>query len=148
MHGASSMSWSTATRDGLANDRYTGENELRTLNKRQKGRCAHCGRPLADVFHIDHITALARGGDNSLANKQLLCIDCHKLKTFGSKATTLGSDIFEIRKTQRLAKGKKKSKHRWPRRKFGEHKTRDHEADRDNAGGGPIGDGGVDKDGR
>jgi hypothetical protein len=37
---------------------------------------------------------------------------CHKQKTFGSKATSAGSDIHKIAKTKRLAKGPRKRKGR------------------------------------
>lgn len=48
--------------------------------------CAACGR-LTDItgtfapFELDHITALANGGPDTLHNLQVLCIECHEGKT-------------------------------------------------------------------
>ena len=123
--------------------RYTSENEIRTLFRRQHGRCAMCGRMLLDVFHIDHVIALARGGTDTLDNKQLLCISCHRVKTSGTKATSLGSDIFEITKTKRLAKGKKDRKYRWPKRSFRLGQKKRDEGAGHSADGGEASDGGT-----
>ena len=41
----------------------------------------YCGRKLdKDLFHIDHKTAFARGGRDSLSNLQLLCPTCNTRK--------------------------------------------------------------------
>lgn len=32
-------------------------------------------------FHIDHIVPLWQGGGENAANRQLLCVNCHDLKT-------------------------------------------------------------------
>jgi len=36
-------------------------------------------------FHLDHIVALANGGDNGIKNFQVLCIPCHLQKTENEK---------------------------------------------------------------
>lgn len=45
------------------------------------GRCARCGEPEWKRLTVDHIIAKADGGSNSIMNKQLLCVSCHKKKT-------------------------------------------------------------------
>jgi 5-methylcytosine-specific restriction endonuclease McrA len=48
--------------------------------KLQKGKCACCGLPLGDDFHIDHIMPLALGGSNTDDNIQLLKARCNLQK--------------------------------------------------------------------
>lgn len=66
--------------------------------------CGICGEPLGCDAEIDwdHERALARGGTDTLDNIRPVHRDCHKRKTFGTGATTLGSDIHEAAKTKRL----------------------------------------------
>jgi len=42
----------------------------------QRGKCSECRATLRG-FHIDHITPLARGGENCDSNVQLLCASCN-----------------------------------------------------------------------
>jgi 5-methylcytosine-specific restriction endonuclease McrA len=58
----------------------------------------------------DHFNPVAMGGRHDDSNIRPLCKECHKLKTFGSKATTAGSDIHKIAKVKRIAKGGKTRK--------------------------------------
>lgn len=51
--------------------------EIRRL---QKNKCGYCRESLARTFHVDHITALARGGTNDRRNIQLLCPTCNRRK--------------------------------------------------------------------
>lgn len=46
----------------------------------QKGKCACCGLPLGDDYHLDHIMPLALGGENSDKNIQLLRAVCNRQK--------------------------------------------------------------------
>ena len=46
----------------------------------QKGKCACCGLPLGDDFHLDHIVPSALGGPNSDKNIQLLRRKCNMSK--------------------------------------------------------------------
>lgn len=46
----------------------------------QKGKCACCGQPLGDDFHLDHIMPLALGGTNTDDNVQLLRKLCNLQK--------------------------------------------------------------------
>lgn len=41
--------------------------------------CSHCGA--TSDLHIDHIHPVSKGGDNDLANLQLLCADCNIRKS-------------------------------------------------------------------
>ncbi|MFD8611398.1 HNH endonuclease [Streptomyces sp. NPDC059631] len=45
-------------------------------------RCERCGSlVLADVVDVDHVRALARGGEDTDGNVQTLCRPCHGVKT-------------------------------------------------------------------
>ena len=50
------------------------------VHKRDRGKCASCGRRSRKWEH-DHIIPLKDGGSHALDNIQTLCIPCHKLKT-------------------------------------------------------------------
>lgn len=50
--------------------------------ERSGHRCEACGAQLkAWEFVCDHMTALTDGGTNDLANLQILCVACSKVKT-------------------------------------------------------------------
>lgn len=51
------------------------------LMKLQRGKCACCGKPLGDDYHIDHIMPLAMGGKNVDNNIQLLRAKCNLQKS-------------------------------------------------------------------
>jgi len=46
----------------------------------QESRCVYCFSRL-EKFHIDHIVSLAKDGQHSINNIQLLCEDCNKRKS-------------------------------------------------------------------
>lgn len=48
-------------------------------------RCQKCGK--AGRLECDHITPLVKGGKNTLANVQMLCLACHKIKTRADNAS-------------------------------------------------------------
>lgn len=50
------------------------------LYKLQGGKCACCGHPLGDSYHLDHIMPLALGGKNEDCNMQLLRAFCNLSK--------------------------------------------------------------------
>lgn len=50
------------------------------LYKLQRGKCACCGLPLGDNYHIDHIMPLALGGTHEERNIQLLRSTCNQEK--------------------------------------------------------------------
>lgn len=47
----------------------------------QRGKCACCGLPLGDDFHMDHIMPMALGGPNTDDNIQLLRQRCNSQKS-------------------------------------------------------------------
>jgi RNA-directed DNA polymerase len=68
----------------LANYIGNGEDTLRgRLMKIQKGYCPLCGQKILtdDVLDVDHRIPKALGGKDSISNRQLIHLDCHKLKT-------------------------------------------------------------------
>lgn len=50
------------------------------LFKLQRGKCACCGIPLGDDYHLDHIIPLELGGSNNDCNVQLLRTSCNLKK--------------------------------------------------------------------
>ena len=50
------------------------------LFKLQRGKCACCGLPLGDDYHLDHIMPIALGGQNTDDNIQLLRAKCNQQK--------------------------------------------------------------------
>jgi 5-methylcytosine-specific restriction endonuclease McrA len=59
---------------------YTVE-DLREIHASQRGRCAYCSTRVSPrSWHVDHIVALSRGGDNSRRNIQILCEPCNLSK--------------------------------------------------------------------
>ena len=63
--------------------------------RREGVQCAACGAT-GEPLQVDHILALARGGEDELSNTQLLCSPCHKRKT--------REDVRAIAKTKRIRK--------------------------------------------
>lgn len=56
--------------------------DVRKIFRMQKGMCAYCRVSLKKVkTHVDHITALSRGGTNDRSNLQLLCKPCNLTKS-------------------------------------------------------------------
>ena len=68
--------------------------------------CPRCGQRLGRIedCDVDHIHALALGGEDDVGNAQLLHRDCHATKTNGAGGTSAGSDKNRIAKTARCAK--------------------------------------------
>jgi 5-methylcytosine-specific restriction protein A len=61
-------------------DRYRGVPKAQAdrIRRRDKHTCQKCGRPGHDV---DHIINVADGGTDEDDNLQVLCPDCHRVKT-------------------------------------------------------------------
>lgn len=55
--------------------------DVERIFKLQKGKCASCGGSIKDKFHIDHRIPVAKGGDNSPYNIDLLCPSCNMRKS-------------------------------------------------------------------
>lgn len=51
--------------------------------ERDKFRCLACGRIASDglTIEVDHIVAVAKGGDDSMSNLRTLCFDCNRGKS-------------------------------------------------------------------
>lgn len=60
-------------------DNYTPQDVVRLLTL-QKNKCANCGVKILKNYHVDHIIALSKGGDNSRRNIQCLCPTCNVRK--------------------------------------------------------------------
>jgi 5-methylcytosine-specific restriction protein A len=67
----------------MTNGKRLGGNQWQALRKRvivrDGGLCQACRAAL--IAEVDHIIPLERGGTNSMANLQGLCIPCHQRKT-------------------------------------------------------------------
>ena len=72
--------------------------------------CAVCFNPIrpGDEIDWDHGVPDGLGGAHDYRNIRPLHRACHRKKTFGTKATTAGSDIHMIAKAKRIAAGGKK----------------------------------------
>lgn len=51
--------------------------DIRECYMEQAGRCAYCGMPVYDDYHVDHIIPLARGGTNWPENICIACPNCN-----------------------------------------------------------------------
>lgn len=61
----------------------TGEiaaKDIRAAFRRQEGKCLYCGCSVGSAYHIDHMTALARGGQNTPDNIAISCPGCNLRK--------------------------------------------------------------------
>ena len=67
----------------------------------QQGKCAKCGAPTPlDACIAEHTRPVAQG--NTDKPDCLLCIPCAHRKSYGTKATTYGSDAHETAKMKRI----------------------------------------------
>ena len=64
----------------IANSGKLSQGLQAKLFKLQHGKCACCGLPLGDDYHLDHIMPLALGGSNTDSNIQLLRQRCNGQK--------------------------------------------------------------------
>lgn len=55
---------------------YT-EHDVKEIIRLQKGKCAYCRESLGEMYHMDHIMPLVKGGSNWPANLQALCPSCN-----------------------------------------------------------------------
>ena len=56
--------------------------ELRNKIKNKfNGRCSYCGIKLKDKYHVDHVMAKNRGGENIEENYYPACISCNIRKS-------------------------------------------------------------------
>jgi 5-methylcytosine-specific restriction protein A len=67
----------------VVENRITGRPLMRIRERiiaRDGAACRKCGK-MVGRLEIDHIVPLTFGGQESDSNRQLLCYDCHKLKS-------------------------------------------------------------------
>jgi len=62
-----------------ASGSHTGE-DIKTIFKAQRGKCAYCRNKVGKSYHVDHITPLALGGANDRTNLQITCSKCNHTK--------------------------------------------------------------------
>lgn len=68
--------------------------------KRDNFTCQYCGRMAPDVvLEVDHINAVANGGDNDILNLVTSCFDCNR-----GKSKTKLSDKIELKRQQEQLK--------------------------------------------
>lgn len=46
----------------------------------QKGKCYWCGRKVGDLYHVDHVIPVSRGGSNGPENLVIACPQCNQSK--------------------------------------------------------------------
>jgi len=95
----------------------TADLKVQSLLFRATVICPLCGADLMPGQEIewDHQVPVALGGSHDFANIRPVHKRCHARKSFGSKATTAGSDIHKIAKAKRIAAGGKKVKRPMPK---------------------------------
>jgi 5-methylcytosine-specific restriction enzyme A len=62
--------------------------------ERAQGFCEKCGRKIRSgmIWHVDHMHALALGGEHRERNMRVICTECHHIKTGGEAAVRAKSD--------------------------------------------------------
>ena len=60
---------------------YATKHQKRTLLVLQDFKCTLCNQEIEGRFECDHIVPLSLGGDSSISNFQVLCLQCHRKKT-------------------------------------------------------------------
>lgn len=55
------------------------ESDIRRIAKYQRGKCIYCHKKL-NVWHVDHIIPLSKGGSNYPDNLQITCRECNSRK--------------------------------------------------------------------
>lgn len=66
-------------------DGHFTADDVKLQYKSQRGKCWHCGKPVTDSYHVDHLYPLDRGGSNGARNIVVSCPYCNESK--GSKPT-------------------------------------------------------------
>jgi 5-methylcytosine-specific restriction endonuclease McrA len=55
--------------------------DIKRIYMSQKEKCPICRKPLNNIYHVDHVMPLSRGGTNWSSNLQLLCPRCNLKKS-------------------------------------------------------------------
>ena len=58
---------------------HTAE-DIQWLLEKQNHKCVYCKKSLKKEYHVDHIIALSKGGENGKDNLQILCPFCNLSK--------------------------------------------------------------------
>lgn len=113
-----------------ARNAFYHSDEWRELRKqvieRSDGKCVYCGRrpTTSNPINIDHRIPLCRRWDlrNCLANLQLTCSECNKIK--GGKSHAKMKKLFEPKDIKKKLSKKERRRLREERRKKREEKQR------------------------
>ncbi len=100
--------------------------QRRTVHEAQNGCCAGCETSLTGSWPIDHVKALADGGEHAPGNWLGLCVPCHAEKTkreatARAKTERLRKADLEPAEPSRLrSRGFEpaRQKTKWPKRSF------------------------------
>lgn len=71
-------------RELAAEGSFTAD-DIHLQYRAQRGNCWHCGKPVGDDYHVDHLRPLAKDGTNDPRNLVISCEPCNLSK--GSKQT-------------------------------------------------------------
>jgi 5-methylcytosine-specific restriction endonuclease McrA len=66
-------------REAAAQGQHTKEDVQRQYQA-QKGKCYWCGKDVSNVYHLDHVIPLAKGGSNGPENLVIACPSCNLSK--------------------------------------------------------------------
>lgn len=101
---------------GRNDDAMPGKLVRDRLSRAQGDCCATCRHAFGPkrLAHCDHIVALIDGGENRETNLQMICTDCHKVKTGGE--ATARAKSRDIRAAHIMAPD---SRSNWPSQRLG-----------------------------
>lgn len=54
--------------------------DVRAQYKRQHGKCYYCQTKVGNIYHVDHVIPLSRGGSNGPDNLVIACPKCNRSK--------------------------------------------------------------------
>jgi 5-methylcytosine-specific restriction endonuclease McrA len=63
-----------------ANGGIHTEEDIQKQYANQKGRCYYCHAKVGDIYEVDHVIPLSRGGSNDISNLVIACILCNRRK--------------------------------------------------------------------
>jgi len=58
-----------------------GRQNINRIAQFQEWCCAYCEKILPPIYNADHTLALCNNGPDDMSNMQVLCPNCHALKT-------------------------------------------------------------------
>jgi 5-methylcytosine-specific restriction endonuclease McrA len=54
--------------------------DIRAQHKAQRGKCYYCQEKVGDIYDVDHVIPLSRGGSNGPENLVIACVSCNRSK--------------------------------------------------------------------